>query len=480
MTVRATFRAIAIVATTLALAGCGGGGSGDGGGSATGGESAASLVPATARAFVAIDTDFDSDQVKTADNVLKKFPGRNRALAAIRKSIRQSGIDPEALQRSAGPELDVAFLGAGGDLAVGFTKPQDKAEFIRILESGNTPAKHIEKDGWIVFSDEQAALDAVQNADEKLADLQPYKDAIAELPEEALAKGYASRVGIRSLGAGGLGVGALGGAAPGALKGTKWASGAVLAHDDGVELQGFSATGAGGFAPYTATLTDDIPSGSVLALSFKNAGQAVDQLRSSSAGTFVVPTIEQALGVSLADLQTALTGEGVVYVRPGTPIPEVALITKPADEQQALAVVDRLVQHLAPSGAQATPTTVAGVPMKRLSLGVVGILYGVVDGKLVVTNSANAVQFVQDGGDSLKDDATFKETSNAVGLPDQTGGWLYLDFKDGVPLVEGLYELSGDQLPAEVTENLRPLRSAILYTSRDGEIQNVKAFVGTS
>src|SRR5215218_11418321 len=120
MTVRATFGAIAILAATALLAGCGGGG--DTEGSATGGESAASLVPATARAFVAIDTDFDSDQIEAADDVLKKFPGRNRALAAIRKEISESGVDPDVLARSAGPELDVAFLGAGGDLVVGFTK----------------------------------------------------------------------------------------------------------------------------------------------------------------------------------------------------------------------------------------------------------------------------------------------------------------------------------------------------------------------
>jgi len=180
-------------------------------------------------------------------------------------------------------------------------------------------------------------------------------------------------------------------------------------------------------------------------------------------------------------LRAALSGEGVLYVRPGTLIPEVALITKPADEQQALATVNRLAQHLAPAGAQATPTTVSGVPMHKLSLGAVGILYGVVDGKLMVTNSATAVRFVHEGGgDSLEDDKTFQEASDAVGLPDETSGWLYLDFKDGVPLVEALAELAGEELPAELTENLRPLRSAILYASRDGQIQTVNAFVATS
>jgi hypothetical protein len=476
MTVRATLRAIAILAATLAVAGCGGGG---GEGSATGGESAASLVPATARAFVAIDTDFDSDQVKAADDVLKKFPGRDRALAAIRRAMSRSGVDPDALQRSAGPELDVALLGAGGDLAVGFTQPSDEDEFIRILDSADNPPRHMEKDGWTIFSDSQAALDAVRDAEDKLADLQAYKDAIAQLPAEALAKGYASGVGIRSITAGGLGAGALGGAAPGALKGARWASAALLAHDDGVEIEGYGSTGGGGASPYAATLTGDIPSGSVLALSFRNPGQALDQL--GSAGTFVLPAIEQALGVSAAELRAALSGEGVLYVRPGTLIPEVALITKPADEQQALATVNRLAQHLAPPGAQATPTTVSGVPMQKLSLGAVGILYGVVDGKLMVTNSAAAVQFVNDGGgDTLEDDKTFQEARDAVGLPDETSGWVYLDFKDGVPLVEALAELAGEQLPAELTENLRPLRSAILYASRDGQIQTVNAFVATS
>jgi hypothetical protein len=478
MTVRATLTLIAIFAATLAVAGCGGGGGG-GDGSATGGESAASLVPANARAFVAIDTDFDSDQIKAADDVLKKFPGRNKALAAIRRAMSRSGVDPDALQRSAGPELDVALLGAGGDLAVGFTQPSDEDEFIRILESADNPPMHMEKDGWIIFSESQAALDAVREAEEKLADLQAYKDATAELPAEALAKGYASGVGIRSITGGGLGAGALGGAVPGGVKGVRWASAALLAHDDGVEIEGYGLTGNGGASPYAATLTDDIPSGSVLALSFRNPGQALDQL--GSASTFVVPAIEDALGVSVAELRAALSGEGVLYVRPGTLIPEVALITKPADEQQALATVDKLARHLAPAGAQPTPTTVSGVAMHKLSLGAVGVLYGVVDGKLMVTNSAAAVGFVdRGGGDSIEDDKTFQEASDAVGMPDETSGWLYLDFKDGVPLVEALAELAGEQLPAELTENLRPLRSAILYSSRDGEIQTVNAFVATS
>ena len=63
---------LALLAGSLALAaGCGGGG-----GSATGADSAAGIVPETVPAFLSIDTDLSSEQLKSADEILKKFPIR--------------------------------------------------------------------------------------------------------------------------------------------------------------------------------------------------------------------------------------------------------------------------------------------------------------------------------------------------------------------------------------------------------------------
>ena len=59
-------------------------------------------------------------------------------------------------------------------------------------------------------------------------------------------------------------------------------------------------------------------------------------------------------------------------------------------------------------------------------------------------------------------------------------GWLFLNLKDGVPVVESLARLGNREIPAEVDDNLRPLRSALVYGSRNGDLQDVVAFVQTS
>jgi hypothetical protein len=269
------------------------------------------------------------------------------------------------------------------------------------------------------------------------------------------------------------------GVAPGVVGRARWASAAILAHDDGFELQAYVAGAEIAGAPYAGTLTKDIPDDSVLALSFRDAGRNVNQL--TQAATPILPVIEQTLGVTLADLAAALSGEGVLYVRPGAGIPEVTLVTKPDDVQRAEATIDRLVTHVAPPGSLPSMTAIDGVQMHRVAVGAVGILYGVVDGKLVVTDNSTAVRDLRDGGrDALLDDDTFKETRDAVGMPDETDGWLYVNLKDGIPLVEGLAGLGGQQIPPDVSANLRPLRSAILYADRDGDVESIKVFVGTS
>jgi hypothetical protein len=119
--------------------------------------------------------------------------------------------------------------------------------------------------------------------------------------------------------------------------------------------------------------------------------------------------------------------------------------------------------------------------MQRLTLGPVAILYGVVDGKLVVTDNPTAVRDLRDGGrDALSDDSTFQAARDAAGMPDETNGWLYVNLKDAVPLVEGLAGLGGQQVPAEVSANLRPLRSAIVFGASDDDVETVKVFVNTS
>lgn len=471
---------IATVAAAAFVAGCGGGdGGGGAGGAATAKESAAHLVPATAQVFVALNTDFSSDQIESADAVLKKFPVRERLLSWIRKSIAQSGIDVAALRDAAGPEVDIAVLDADRDLTVGFTQPRDDTDFVRLLDSVDKPVKHIAKDGWVVFSDRQEALDAVKDATAALADRPAFQNAIADLPEETLAKAYVARGGLRSAPGGS----AIPNGAATAVAGARWVSAAALAHDDGIELQ-LRASGSDvpGGKPYVSSLDDLIPSGSLLALSVRDLGRALQQV--ISAGIPYLSSLERMFGAGLADLRDAGSGEGVLYVRPGTPIPEVTVITKPKpeDAHRAALAVDRLVRALAPAGSHPpTTVTIDGATMRRAVIDPVAFVYGVVDGKLVVTNNEETVRHVKDGGgEPLADDKTFQEVRDASAMPDETNGWLYVNFKDGVPLVEALAQLLDERIPPDVLDNLRPLRSGIVYGTRDGDTQTIKAFVQTS
>jgi hypothetical protein len=465
---------LALLATlALAVAGCGGGGGGGGSsaGTASQRESAASIAPASTQIFVSLDTDLESSQIQTADELLQKFPARDKLLETIRDELDEYGLDDEAL-RAAGPEVDVAVLDTARRLAVGFTQPRDEQKLIGVLDSQSPPLKHVEHDGWLLFSDRQEALDAVTNADRKLAQLDAYRQATAELPDEALAKAYAAPEGLRkALGSSGL---------PGAVR-ADWASAAAVAHDDGVEVQ-LHARGAEvpGGENFASTITDLVPAGSVLVLSFRDLSAGLDQLQ-TSVPPLLLSSLEKELGFGVDDLGPALSGEGVLYVRPGALIPQIALITKPADPARAAAAVDRIARRLAPAGSPPTTTTIDGTTVRRLVYDALAIFYGVVDGKLVVTNDPRAIRSARDGpSDPLSDDNTFKAARDASGLPDQTNGWLYVNLADGIPLVEALAVLGGQRIPDDVTANLHELRSAVLYGTRAGATQTLVAFVQTS
>ena len=120
--------------------------------------------------------------------------------------------------------------------------------------------------------------------------------------------------------------------------------------------------------------------------------------------------------------------------------------------------------------------------MKELTLGPVSILYGTVDGKLVVTDDANAVRALAGGGRPTltDDDPTFKAAQDAAHMPDETNGWLYLNVADGLPLVEAIAELANRKLPRAWEENLRHVRSVLVYGTRDGDTQTIVAFVQAS
>src|SRR5689334_4409258 len=99
-----------LIAVVAVLAGCGG----SGGGGPT--DDAADLVPPNALAFVTLDTDFSSAQVKSALSILDKFPVKPQVVRQLKSAIRSAGVNPDALKRSAGPQVDVAVLDVAGEI----------------------------------------------------------------------------------------------------------------------------------------------------------------------------------------------------------------------------------------------------------------------------------------------------------------------------------------------------------------------------
>src|SRR5689334_3225987 len=125
-----------LVVLAFLVAGCGGGDPT----SATGGSkpAGASLVRADVLAFVSIDSDLQSGQWQQVDDLSKKFPGRDDAIARIERSLTRQDLDWQRdVEPALGPEFDVAVAGADASDVVGLTKPDDPAKFKALVDKVN-------------------------------------------------------------------------------------------------------------------------------------------------------------------------------------------------------------------------------------------------------------------------------------------------------------------------------------------------------
>ncbi len=172
--------------------------------------------------------------------------------------------------------------------------------------------------------------------------------------------------------------------------------------------------------------------------------------------------------VAKSPLASALGGETAVYVSPGEPIPAVTLVTQPADPTAAFAAIEKAF-----SGLSTNPMLGKFAPI----LGSIHLVHAVVDGKLVVSTSPQAIADFQGGGKKLADDPAFKDATSAAGMPDNTNGFVYANLDAALPLVEGLASLSGKALPAGLQGNLAQLHSVTGYVTRSGDETSFTLFV---
>src|SRR5687768_16207739 len=118
-------RLLVIAFLALFAAGCGG--------EEQAASGAAEIAPATASAFVSIDSNVDSDQWQEVEALLRKFPDGGQLVGLVRSSFEEdSKLDWERdVEPALGDELALVWLDfeAGGMNVVGLTQPKDEDKF---------------------------------------------------------------------------------------------------------------------------------------------------------------------------------------------------------------------------------------------------------------------------------------------------------------------------------------------------------------
>jgi len=460
---------LAALAVLAALAaGCGGGGSSS--------SDPAKVVPGGALAYAVVNTDLGSSQLTSAKEILAKFPGEPKAFQSLLTQIDASGVDAKTFAASLGSQVAVAAIQSGTTIgAVGFAQPSDQQTFDSVLAK-NPKLVHQTIDGWTVFSEQQALLDAVQNRSSDLSGDDAYQAAFKTLPGsgDAIGRAYVSGAGIKALGikalqsAGSIGVSGL---SIQSLATTPWIASALSSESGAFKLVVHEKEAS---APSSEppSLAGQIPSGAIVALSSGGTGASVP-----AAATSGLPSAIQTLLVPIDNL---LNGPLIAYLRPGVPLPEVTIAAKPAHPAAVAAAVAQVLRGAA-GGAKASLTKVNGGALFKITVGgSFALYYGTWNGEIVLTDSANALAELGGSSGKLSDDQVFKDATSASGMPDTNNGFLFADVSNLVPAIEGIAQLAGQQLPASVETNLKPLRSALVYGAHDGDVLNLVAYVATS
>jgi hypothetical protein len=461
-------RILALVALVLAaLVGCGGDDS-----AAVGTDSAATIAPASAPMFASIDSDLSSDQWQQLDELLQRFPGRDRLVDELRSSLAGEGVSADEIDEAFGPTVDVVVLdledeGAG----VFLTKTEDVEALKALLAKGDDEwvTEQLD-DGWVGFSDEQSSIDALKAGSGKaaLADDEQFDDAMAKLPDQALAKLYVDGEAV----AGELG--RLGGGASIPQVNGKLiaAAAAVVAEDSGVRLKVYAKGDGSTEAPDVGELLEDVPDGVIAFANFGLGGTADEvekALESQPGAKESLDMAEAMLGLSLDDLTSLFRDEAVLYVRPGVLIPEVTLVVK-TDGAEGKRTVDRLLEAATKlTGGETRSTEVDGLPGTEVSLGPVSI-YVVADGdRVIVSTLERGIADYRSDGDKLADDGRYEDALDASGVGGDEDVYLYVDIDETYGLVERLLQLADEPVPSEVDENVEPLRAVVVSGKVDGD-----------
>ena len=483
-----------LAALALLAAGCGGSTSSKGG--ASGSAAGATVIPASAVAYVSIDSDLGSDQWKKVDALSKKFPGRAKALADLRKELVKQNLDfQKDVKPALGPEIDVAWLdfADNGQNVVAVTQPKDDAKLAALVKQNNSDSSnqklYTEKVGdWTAVAGSQARLDRLKSAQNgaKLADDGTFKDAVADLPGEALVKVYVNGASIRQAVQQGLAPtvrqsGLLGKAIPN----LGWVSASASAASNGVGFQAGAKSRSATGKSFKSALVDRLPAGALADLSFDDLASNLRQVMNQFGSSFEAQKaqVEQALGISEGDLLKLLSNEGALAVYPssgGDRYPSVELLLKVTDEAKARQVLDRLSALAPAAGAVVRPVTIGGVAAHEIALKGAGIsvYYGVFKGVLGVSNSKSALAGLGRSGKKLSADPVFTDARSAAKAPSSTTGFAYVNLNSAfAEIFKDIGASATGPDTAEVRANLEPLQSFFAYGARNGDVTHFNGFL---
>ena len=469
----------------LVASACGGGG----GGALPGGADAA---PASASAFIAINTDFSSEQWRRATALFAKFSGSSDLLKRVERALRKENVDFERdVKPAVGPEVDVVFLdfANGGNDVVGMTQPKDKAKFEALLKKGTTPGFATEVQGWTVFADSQAKLDRFKRARENgsLADERAFKDAVGKLDESSAVRAYVRGRDVQTA----LDAALVRSGAPPNLT---HAIGTLesIAASASAEPAGVRLDGGLGIEPalkpelFAATLASQLPSGALLYAALNRLDRPLDAVlalvaKSNPKFESQLGQVEAVLGLSVErDIDPLLRSESALAVYPATPIPAIVYLLKISDEDKVRSLLDRLTAIARFAGGTKTSThEMGGVQIQELQFVKQGfsLFTAVFNGKLLVTNRHDAARAAIEGGERLSADPLYQQARRDAAVPDQTAGFVYLNLRDGLPAAYAFAERRGSVVPQVARENTKPLETALLYAVPDGNRLRTAGFV---
>jgi uncharacterized protein DUF3352 len=465
----------------IALSGCGG----DGGGGTQ--LSGAEMVPADVPLFISIDADLESEQWQTAQDLLDRFPGRERFLNELKEELADDEVDFDRDVRPVlGPEIGVAWLDIENNgTFVGLMRPKDPAKLNALLEKGDDPLVHTEIDGWTVAANSQAVLERFrrEQGGEKLSDSDAYREAVETLPEDAIVRLYFGGPQVRKAITEGL---AREGVPEGFQQFADFRSAAVAltAETDGVRIEadllGGFETKVEAFAP---ELPGTLPAGALLYVSYANLDEPARDVLGAIEDS--VPNFgeqrrqaEQAFGFSIEDdLLPLLQNEGAFAIYPGRPTPTFVLAIA-GDEDKAVRLMDRLGALLAlGGGGAAQEQRVEGIILKELNIEGTPIFYAALDGVFVASNTRDAVLQANRDGPKLAGDDLYQAALDGADAEGDTIGFVYGNLRKGLPYVFDFAEDQGETVPPEARANSEPLESFLFSASQDGDRFELSGFV---